>query len=312
MLIRLFVFVLCSWCCFLLVKHLSADELECLIRHEQSKRLAERLIFIRDLYGGASVENAAKKLGRSRAIGYLWLKRWNQAGVETLKPIRRTGIAPKLSKAHQQKLKQLLGDQSWTTKEVAQKIEKTFGVKYSLRSVARLLKRLGLHYAKPYPHDYRRPKNAKAWLKHSITASLDSVGYEKVLMGFFDETRPQTGANTQRVWSTNKVHIFKDTTNYKANTFGFYAPAGKSVLEFMENSKTKSVCDFLDKIKANNQTNSIVVVLDNFRSHRAKKTIKKASKLGIHLAFLPSYCPDLNSIGAALAMPKTRNLRCTI
>jgi transposase len=59
----------------LLVKHLSADELECLIRHEQSKRLAERLIFIRDLYGGASVENAAKKLGRSRAIGYLWLKR---------------------------------------------------------------------------------------------------------------------------------------------------------------------------------------------------------------------------------------------
>jgi len=56
------------------------------------------------------------------------------------------------------------------------------------------------------------------------------------------------------------------------------------------------VCGFLDKIKANNQANSIVVVLDNFRSHRAKKTIKKASKLGIHLAFLPPYCPDLNPI----------------
>jgi len=225
---------------FLLVKHLSVDELECLIRHEQSKRLAERLIFIRDLYGGASVENAAKKLGRSRAIGYLWLKRWKQGGLETLKPIKRTGIAPKLSKAHQQKLKTLLGDQSWTTKEVADKIEKTFDVKYSLRSVARLLKRLGLHYAKPYPHDIRRPKNAKVWLKHSIKACLGSVR-DEVLLGFFDETRPQTGANTQRVWSTNKAHIFKDTTNYKANTFGFYAPAGKSVLGFMADSKAKSV-----------------------------------------------------------------------
>jgi len=281
---------------FLLVKHVSVAELECLIRHEQSKRLAERLIFIRDLYEKVSVEAAAQKLGRSRATGYLWLSRWNQGGLEKLKPIRRSGIASKLSKAQQQSLKQLLGDQSWTTKEVAEKIEKTFKVKYSLRSVNRLLKRFGMHYAKPYPHDYRRPKNAKAWLKHSIDASLGSVDCDDVLLGFFDETRPQTAPNTQRVWSTNKAHSIKDTTNYKANTFGFYAPAGNSVLEFMENSKAKSVCSFLDKIKANNQTGDIVVILDNFRSHKAKKTKKKAAKLGIHLTFLPPYCPDLNPI----------------
>jgi len=93
-----------------------------------------------------------------------------------------------------------------------------------------------------------------------------------------------------------KAHTFKDTTNYRVKTFGFYAPFGKSILRFMANSKAKSVCNFLDKIKASNQTNSIVVVLDNFRSHMAKKTQKKAAKLGIHLAFLPPYCPDLNPI----------------
>jgi len=55
------------------------------------------------------------------------------------------------------------------------------------------------------------------------------------------KTRPQTGANTVRVWSTNKAPIFKDMTNYKANMFGFYAPAGKSVLGFMKILKHK-VC----------------------------------------------------------------------
>jgi transposase len=62
----------------------------------------------------------------------------------------------------------------------------------------------------------------------------------------------------------------------------------------MANSKARSVCGFLDEINVSNQTNSIVVVLDNFRSHKDRKTLKKACKFGIHLAFLLSYCPDLN------------------
>ena len=38
----------------------------------------------------------------------------------------------------------------------------------------------------------------------------------------------------------------------------------------------------------------IVVVLDNFRTHHAKKVKKEAEKLNISLVYLPPYSPDLN------------------
>ena len=117
-----------------------------------------------------------------------------------------------------------------------------------------------------------------------------------VLLGFLDERRPQTDANTQRVWSFGKAAIMKDTTHYRANTFGFYAPDGRSVISFKENSKKESVCSFLEEVRANNPDESILLVLDNFSSHRSEETRLKAEELGIQLTYLPPYSPDLNPI----------------
>jgi transposase len=284
----------------LLIKHLSEAELEGLIKHEDSKRFSERLIFIRSLYAGEDVETAAKKLGRCRATGYLWLKRWDDGGANALKPTPREGLAPKLSRDKQQELKQILQLQSyWSTKQVKAEIEERFGVNYSLRSVSRLLRRFGMRYAKPYPRDFRRPDDAEAKLARALENALDGLEdleEESVLVGFMDECRPQTCANTARVWSFDKPLIIKDTTAYQANTFGFYAPRGTSVVGFKEDSKKESVCSFLEAVRANNPNESIVVVLDNFRSHRAQATQQRAQELGIRLTFLPPYSPDLNPI----------------
>jgi transposase len=283
----------------LLIEHISEDELEGLIKHESSKRFVERLVFIRSLYAGEEVETAAKKLGRCRATGYLWLKRWNDGGLSALKPTPREGKAPKLPRDKQQELKQILEGQSyWSTRQVAAQIEEKFGVKYSLRSVSRLLRRFGMRYAKPYPRDFRRPDDAEVKLKRAMETALKGLeDLEKsVLVGFMDECRPQTCANTARVWSFGKALIIKDTTAYQANTFGFYAPAGTSVVEFKEDSKKDSVCSFLEEVRANNPNDSIVVVLDNFRSHRAQATQRRAQELGICLTYLPPYSPDLNPI----------------
>jgi transposase len=292
----------------LLIRHLSEADLEGSIKHESSKRFSERLIFIRSLYNGEDVEIAAKKLGRCRATGYLWLKRWNDCGVSTLKPIPREGKAPKLSRDKQQELKQRLESQSyWSTKQVKAEIEGRFGIKYSLRSVRRLLRRFNMRYAKPYPRDYRRPSDAEVKLKKAVETALqgleDLEGRKNVLVGFMDESRPQTCANNQRVWSFGKALIIKDTTAYQANTFGFYAPGGTSIVDFKEDSKKESVCSFLEEVRANNSKGTILLVLDNFRSHRAQATQQRAQELGICLTYLPPYSPDLNP-RATLEMPQ--------
>lgn len=99
-----------------------------------------------------------------------------------------------------------------------------------------------------------------------------------------------------RVWSFGKPTIVKDTTKYRANTLGFYAPFGRSVVGFRDNSKKESVCSFLQEVKANNPEEKIMLILDNFPSHKAAATRAKAEQLGIDLVFLPPYSPDLSPI----------------
>jgi len=299
------------------VKHLSKEELENLIKAEKSKRFAERLIFIRNLYAGENVETAIEKLGRCRATGYWWQQRWNQDGLEGLKPTFGGGRPAKLSIKEREELKQKLQTRSyWTAKEARQLIKNEFGHNYHPVSVSRILHSLGMRYGKPYPRDYRRPDDAEAKLKLTLEDALKKLddleaqspqetsletssweeGKEDVVVGFLDECSPQTCANTVRVYSFGRVIAVKDTEKYRANTFGFYAPFGMSVAEFMENSRKESVCKFLEDIRKSNPGRKIVVVLDNFPSHRANLTREKAQELGIVLSFLPSHSPDLNPI----------------
>ena len=82
----------------------------------------------------------------------------------------------------------------------------------------------------------------------------------------------------------------------RVNTFGFYAINGESVVDFKEDSKKESVCEFLEEIRNRNPEKTIVIVLDNFRSHWARKKRIKAEKLNMVLVYLPPYSPDLNPI----------------
>ena len=117
-----------------------------------------------------------------------------------------------------------------------------------------------------------------------------------MVLGFFDECSPQTTANTQRLWSFGKPEIWKNTTKIRANTFGFYPLNGNSVIDFKENSKQESVCEFFELVREQNLGKDIILILDNFRSQWANKTRRKAEELDIALVFLPPYSPDLNPI----------------
>lgn len=90
--------------------------------------------------------------------------------------------------------------------------------------------------------------------------------------------------------------IYKNTTKYKANAFGFYPLNGTPVIDFKAHSRKEDVCDFLRCIRLRNPEKDIVLILDNFRSHRANDSMKCAEECGITLIFLPPYSPDLNPI----------------
>ncbi|KXA94163.1 hypothetical protein AKJ37_07895 [candidate division MSBL1 archaeon SCGC-AAA259I09] len=276
-------------------KHLSEEELEKRISEERDSRMVKRLVFIRNLYDGDGVAEAAAKVGAGQTTGYRWLHRWNERGVEGLKPNFGGGGPSKLSDKERKELREILTERNdWTTKEIRNLVEEKFGVGYSRSHLRRILKSMGMNCGKPYQKDYRRPENAEEKLKESLEKVLEDE--KGCILGFFDESRPKTTSNTVRVWSFGKPVKNRNSTNYQANTFGFYSPNGENVVNFKKNSKKERVCEFFERIREENPEEKIVIILDNFASHRAKLAEKKAEDLEIELVFLPPYSPDLNPI----------------
>lgn len=129
-------------------------------------RMLQRLLFIKYLYEGDSVPEAADKVEVTFPTGYEWRNRWNEDGYEGLIPAFAGGAPAKLSKQEKQELEQLLKQRDdWTTQEIRQLIIDQFDVEYTPRHVRRLLKSMGMKQGKPFQHDYRRPDDAEAQLK---------------------------------------------------------------------------------------------------------------------------------------------------
>lgn len=66
---------------------------------------------------------------------------------------------------------------------------------------------------------------------------------------------------------------------------------------FLEDSKAESIAGFIREIRNSNpDAEYIIVILDNFSSHKTDLCVKTATDNGIYLVFLPPYSPDLNPI----------------
>ncbi len=267
-----------------------------MIRKEKDERVFYRLLFIRQLYDDVGVEEACRRVCISKQTGYNWLCQWNAGGYDRLKPGFGGGRPPRLTGKDKEKLRHRLESKgNWLTSEVRALIKREFGAVYSIRHVARMLRGFGMYYAKPHPHDYRRPDNASELLASSLAEAVDEAPYDSII-GFLDQSAPQTTDNKQRFWFFTKPRRCVNTRKIRANTFGFYPLNGNEVVDFKEHSTSADVCEFLRLIRDKNRGQHIILLLDNARGHIAQNTRDIATKLDMTLVFLPPYSPDLNPI----------------
>lgn len=147
--------------------HLSSEELLKRIKSlEKDTRVLQRLYFVKHRYEGASVAESAKLVGTSKPVAYQWQERWNKDGYDGLIPRFAGGCPSKLSDEQKEELEEILHQRNdWSTKEVKELIFNRFNVTYTGKQILVILKKFGMHHAKPYLHDYRRPEDAEDLLK---------------------------------------------------------------------------------------------------------------------------------------------------
>jgi transposase len=156
-----------------IIRHVSEDELDIMLRaarkdmdgYARSKKLYERLLFVRMRYSGRSAEEAAAAVGFSRATGYNTQDLWNAKGPEHLLPVPNPGRPSMITQDQKDLLRELLTVNPMETNDVRLYILEEFGISYSMKQVHVILKKMGLHHAKPYPSDHRRPDDAEGTLK---------------------------------------------------------------------------------------------------------------------------------------------------
>lgn len=147
--------------------HLSSEELLKRIKSlEKDTRVLQRLYFVKHRYEGASVAESAKLVGTSKPVAYQWQERWNKDGYDGLIPRFAGGSPSKLLDEQKEELEEILHQRDdWSTKEVKELIFNRFNVAYTGKQILEILKKFGMHHAKPYSHDYRRPEDAEDRLK---------------------------------------------------------------------------------------------------------------------------------------------------
>jgi len=150
-----------------IIRHIPIDKLNKRIKNlETDTKILNRLYFIKFRYEGESVEQASERVGITKMVGYIWQERWNEESYKGLVPKYAGGRPSKLSDEQKERLKEKLRERNdWTTNGVQDLIYNEFGVTYTLKQVRIILKQFGMHFAKPFSHDYRKPENAKDILK---------------------------------------------------------------------------------------------------------------------------------------------------
>ncbi len=177
--------------------------------------------------------------------------------------------------------------------------------------MARLLKtKFKAYHAKPYPKDYRRNpyyrnsfrlklthifKRYKLKYDEKTDNIIDLNSNKPFLIFSFDESSFQLFKNNLKLWSLIKPMLEYDSTLFKCKAAGFYSltPEGNDLLRFMENLKTESIIECLEEIREHNPEGIILLLIDNFPSHKPDEVKDKAKELNIELCYLPTYSPQL-------------------
>ncbi len=84
------------------------EYLDRLLSEADDPKVIRRLTFVKNLYAGDTLEEAAAHIGKSESTGSRWARRWNEGGLEQLTPNFRDGRPPELCETEQEQLVEML------------------------------------------------------------------------------------------------------------------------------------------------------------------------------------------------------------
>lgn len=259
---------------------------------------------------GMSKAEAARTFDVSRTSVHAWVKKVEQGGRRALRSRPRGRPRRSTLLGHQAAtIVRLITDRCpdqlklpfalWTREAVGQLIEDRCGLRLSVWTVGRYLRRWGFTPQKPLRRAYERdPVAVKQWLKEEYPAIRRQAKREKAEIQWGDEmglrSDHQTGTSYGR---RGQTPVIPGTgKRFSCNLISTISNRGRLAFMVFDGRFTADVMlKFLRRL-LRNSNQKIFLIVDRHPVHRSAKVKRWLARHQnrIRLFFLPGYSPELN------------------
>ena len=271
-----------------------------LYREERDPNVKDRLILnIKVRFEDVSITKAARSLGKVTSWGSKWFSRFAKADVEGLRNLLRSGGPPRITGDEAEKIrKEMDGKQYWTATKAHELVSKETGVRYSLSSIYKMLKRWEYCLKVPVKRHVRRPPDEEIVRFQEELAKLIP---QKIEEGFAvavqDESIVIADARPGKVYTKKGRRAVCTVTGSHGKTivYGLQTMDGRSMCMQCDRFAKEDFVDYLKK--ASRRFPKILIILDRAPQHTANVVKQIEMELEeLELKYLPPGCPDLNSM----------------
>jgi transposase len=270
---------------------------------------AIRVRAVRRVEQGESPETVIKALGMNRRTIYKWIARYREGGIEALKATPLAGRPLKLNGAKLQSIFRIIVTKNplqlrfpfalWTREMVQELIETKYGIRLSVVSVGRLLKKLGLSCQKPLMRAFQQdPVIVQQWLEEDYPKIKQLARQRKAEIYFEDEAGVRSDHHAGTTWGMKGRTPVVRTTGARFSVNMISAITSRGAMRFMTYAgkmKASVFCEFMKRL-IHNAPAKIFLILDGHPVHRSLhvKKFVQATKGKLRLFYLPPYSPELN------------------
>jgi len=277
------------------------------LKHDVLEAL--RMRAVRRIEEGESPEVVVKALGMNRRTVYRWIALYREGGTEALKARPLCGRPLKLNGAKLRWIYRTVVTKNplqlrfpfalWTREMVKELVERKYGIRLSVVSVGRLLKKLGLSCQKPLMRAFQQdPVVVEQWIEKEYPQIKRLARREKAEIYFEDEAGIRSDHHAGTTWGVKGRTPVVRTTGARFSMNMISAITSKGAMRFMTYTgkmKAPLFCEFLKRL-IHNAPGKIFLILDGHPVHRSSRVKKfvETTKGKLRLFSLPPYSPELN------------------
>lgn len=265
-----------------------------------------RLRAVEQVKAGAHPEDVSRALGLHRKTVYGWMAKYREGGKDALTARPVTGRQPKLSTAQMSRLyglivgsdpRQMSFDYAlWTREMVREVIRRELGVRLSVVSVGRLLRKLGLTPQRPLHRAHQQhPEAVQTWKSEVFPVLREQAAAERATIYFADEAgiRSEYHAGAGRAAGGRSAAARAVGGRYSASMIS--AITAKGALRFSVydgNTNAEAFIDFCERLLYD-AGGPVYLIVNGHPAHRAiaTKQFVAGTDGKLRLVFLPGYSP---------------------